>query len=130
MYPLRQIETYKLMFYEGRLSGRWTCRSRLGPKHGYPTDVRLIYWRSAVHKLSICSACDFDQHPFAIGCGHDTFETIRKAFQLHESSEEAILNNNGAFGRYFLRSPNASDIDSFGKTYLFPTYCTLYIFIF
>ncbi|KAF2279362.1 uncharacterized protein EI97DRAFT_430442 [Westerdykella ornata] len=62
-------------------------------------------------------ACDFDQHPFAIGCGLPTFNQIQEAFHLNENSVEAIINNNGAFGRFYERSPGSSATDLFSLVF-------------
>jgi hypothetical protein len=67
-------------------------------------------------ELRSSSACDYDQHPFAIGCGPRVFSRIKEAFALHETSEEAILNNNGAFARYFMSGKDPAKMDTFGKT--------------
>lgn len=60
------------------------------------------------------SACDFGRHFSELGCGHSNFQAIRNAFSLHVTSEEAIVNNSGAFGRYFTRA-GLKEIDSFGN---------------
>ncbi|KAF2877115.1 hypothetical protein BDV95DRAFT_138986 [Massariosphaeria phaeospora] len=52
------------------------------------------------------TSCDLGSHPFKLSCGHRLFEQIRKAFKLHATSEEVILNNNGAFARHFFKSRN------------------------
>jgi hypothetical protein len=41
------------------------------------------------------------------------FEMIREAFELHETSEEAIKNKNGAYGRYLTRGKGSAEIDTF-----------------
>lgn len=58
--------------------------------------------------------CDFWNHPFALGCGNPAFEMIREAFDLHETSEDAIMNNNGAFGRYLTRDQESTEISGLG----------------
>lgn len=53
-----------------------------------------------------------------VGCDfwgeQSNFEMIREAFELHETSEEAINNNNGAYGRYLTRGKGSAEIDTFG----------------
>ncbi|ORY06764.1 hypothetical protein BCR34DRAFT_518735 [Clohesyomyces aquaticus] len=57
-------------------------------------------------------SCNFARHPFALGCGTDTFELLHKSFRLHATSEESILNNNGAFSRYLTKAPISREVES------------------
>lgn len=79
--------------------------------------LRLVYVLNATRDkdAEFLSACDLDQHPFAIGCGYPTFQSIQQVFNLHETSEEAIINNNGAFARYFTRNRDSPEVESLGR---------------
>jgi len=62
------------------------------------------------------SFCPLIQTPFTLGCGQPIFQRISAAFELHDTSEETIVNNNGVFARYYSTGPNGSKaLKAFGK---------------
>lgn len=65
------------------------------------------------------SFCSLIQNPFTPGCGQRIFQHKSAAFELHDTSEETIVNNNGVFARYYSTRPVGSKaLESFGKVLL------------